>query len=78
MSEQYESDRNRLKFVVLYNDKRIVKMGAKLQGHFYAQEFPRDTLLGDAIDVLRSHVVRLAGGLDPPAEPDEPPQQETF
>lgn len=74
----WDGQPDKLKFVVLYTTKTYVKMGARLSGHFYSQEFPRDTPVGDAIDVLRTHIVRLASGLDAPTDPDEPPQQETF
>ena len=69
-----------MRFFVVWTGTTVIKMGARLNDAYYAQEFPRDTPLGDAIDVLRTHIVRLASGLDEPEPPktDEPPQQERF
>ena len=65
-----QADRGKLKFLILYTNPREVKLGARLNGHFYAQVFPRETLLGDACDVVRARVVRLASGL---VEPEDAP-----
>ncbi len=71
----YTPDRDRLKFVVMWAGRTKVKMGARMGGSFVSQEFERETALGDALDILRSRIVRKASGLEPPGD-DEPQQTE--